>query len=224
MTGWVPTRWAPEKADVLAALADEVLHNYGHGRSIVAVDGADGAGKTHFADDLAAMLEKKGHAVFRASIDGFHRPRAERHLAGKDSPEGFYRDSFDYSTFRRVLIEPFRLGEGAAFVTAAFDHRRDATVPAKWRTGPRDAILIVDGIFLNRPELRGLWNYSIWLDVPDAVREQRLLARDGPGGVGPRYSGGMALYLAEAKPRAAASAIIDNADFDHPRRVFADSC
>lgn len=218
------TTWAPEKTSVLETLANEILHNYGRGRAIVAVDGADGAGKTHFADELAAMLEKMGHAIFRASIDGFHRPRAERHLAGKDSPEGFYRDSYDYSTFRRVLIEPFRMGEGAAFVTAAFDHRRDAPVPAKWRTGPHDALLIVDGIFLHRPELRGLWNYSIWIDAPEEIRKERLVARDGEGAIGPRYSGGMALYLKEASPREAASAIIDNSDFTRPRREFADSC
>ena len=49
-------RWHPEKKDVLDALAAEILHNYGKGRAIVAIDGMDGAGKTHFADDLAIAL------------------------------------------------------------------------------------------------------------------------------------------------------------------------
>jgi uridine kinase len=217
-------RWQPDKKDVLDALAAEIVSLYGSGRVVVAIDGIDGAGKTHFADDLAATLVATGHAVFRASIDDFHRSRAERHARGADSPEGYYRDSFDYSTFRRVLMEPFRLGGSTAFVTAAFDHRRDAPVPAKWRTGPRDAILIVDGIFLLRPELAGLWNYSVWLDVPRETAEERMLARDGASESVERYRGGQELYLAEASPRTAASAIIDNRDFEHPRRVFADSC
>ena len=46
-----------------------------------------------------------GHAVFRASVDRFHRPRAERYVRGEDSAEGYYRDSFDYDLFRRVLID-----------------------------------------------------------------------------------------------------------------------
>ena len=216
-------RWTPQKKDVLEALAADILHNYSRGRVIVAVDGVDGAGKSHFAADLVDALEKAGHAAFVASIDGFHRPRAERYAQGEDSPKGFYEDSYDYSTFRRVLVEPFRLGGSTAFVTAAFDHRADAQVEPKWLTAPADAILVVEGIFLHRPELRGLWNYSIWLDVPAAVAEQRLVDRDGPSGVGARYVGGQKLYAKE-KPSSRATAIIDNADFEHPRRVFADSC
>jgi uridine kinase len=80
-----------------------------------------------------------------------------------------------------------------------------------WQTAPRDATLIVDGIFLNRPELRALWNYSIWLDGPEEPAT-------------PRAAGAHALYQAEADPRARASAIVDNSDPEHPLRTFADSC
>jgi len=217
-------RWTPQKKDVLAALADDILHNYGKGRVIVAIDGVDAAGKTRFAADLASALESKGHAVVQASIDGFHRTREQRHARGRDSAEGFYRDSYDYATFRRVLIEPFRMGGSAAFVTAAFDHRSDSQVEPKWITAPADAILLVDGIFLNRPELRGIWNYSIWLEVPAEVAMERLLDRDGDNGVSKRYSDGQKLYKKEAKPSSHATALIDNSDYDHPRRIFADSC
>jgi uridine kinase len=216
-------RWTPQKKDVLAALADDILHNYGRGRAIVGIDGVDGAGKSHFAADLVEALTDKGHAAVLASIDDFHLPRAERYLQGEDSPRGFYEDSYDYSTFRRVLIEPFRMGGSAAFVTADFDYRADVQVEPKWITAPADAILVVEGIFLHRPELRGLWNYSIWLDAPAAVAEARLLERDGDSGVSARYTGGQKLYAKE-KPSSRATAIIDNTDFAHPRRVFADSC
>ena len=62
----------------------------------VAIDGVDAAGKTTLADALAGVLIQRGRAVIRASIDGFHRPRAERHRQGANSPEGYYADSFDY--------------------------------------------------------------------------------------------------------------------------------
>lgn len=214
----------PARKVLLESLSAEILHQYGRGRTIVAIDGPDGAGKTRFADDLASVVRTSGHPVFRASIDDFHRPRAERHVRGKDSPDGVYRDSFDYSALRRVLIEPFRLGGSTAFVTAIFDLGRDAQVEPKWLTGPDDAILIIDGIFLNRPELRGLWNYSVWLDVPAEIAEARLTGRDGGSSTSSRYSGGQAIYLEEADPRSAATAIIDNGDFEAPRRVFADRC
>lgn len=216
--------WTPLKRDTLDSLADEFLHNYSRGRTLLAVDGIDGAGKTRFADALAERLGRGGHAVFRASIDAFHRPRAERCARGADSPEGFYLDSYDYALFRRVLIEPFRMGGSTGFVTAAFDHRSDTQVEMVWKTGPADATLIIDGIFLHRPELRGLWNWSIWLEVSEEVAAARMLERDGAPAPTRRYSGGQALYVAEAAPRARASAIVDNNDYDHPRRVFADSC
>jgi uridine kinase len=212
------------RSEVIAALADEILHNYGKGRAIVAVDGLDGAGKTVFADALAAQLGIGHRAVFRASIDDFHQSRARRYARGKESPEGFYRDSYDYPTFKRVLTEPFRTGWIGSFNLKAFDLKRDLPFPPVWSSGPRDALLIVDGIFLNRPELRGIWNFSIWLEVDPEVAAERMLERDGSPVNPERYSGGQAIYLAESGPREAATAIIDNNDFDHPRRIFADSC
>ena len=160
----------------LRGLADEIMHNYGHGRTIVAIDGALQSGKTAFGDDTA---------------------------------ERYYRYGFDYSLLRRVLVEPFRLGGSTGFVTKAFDPQRGIQVLPKWETGPIDATLIIDGRFINRPELRGLWNYSVFLDSAPV---------DGPDGDADR------LYFAEASPRTQATAIIDNSTPATPRRVFADSC
>ena len=65
----------------------------------------------------------------------------------------------------------------------------------------------------------------MWLDVPYEVAYARMALRDGcdPDPEAPsnsRYRLGQQLYLDEADPVAAASAIIDNADLAHPRRVY----
>jgi len=159
---------------LLRDLRDEISHNYGVGRTIVAVDGIGGSGTAEFADGLAEVFREQGRAAFRASIDDFHRPRTERYRRGDSDPHGFYEDSFDYSLFRRVLIEPYRLGGSAGFQLVGFDERRDQTAQSAWVTAPRDAVLIVDGVFLNRDELRGLWHYSIRLDVPYSEAYRRL--------------------------------------------------
>jgi uridine kinase len=215
------------------SLRDEVRHNYRAGRVIIAIDGVDGAGKTTFADGFAETFAENGVAVYRASIDDFHRPRAERYARGRTSPEGFYRDSFDYATFRRVLVDPFRDGTQTSgttgFQLAAFDVVRDTPVETQWVTAPRDAVLIIDGIFLNRPELRGLWDWSAWLEVPFDVAYARMALRDGcdPDPLAEsnrRYYEGQFLYLRDAQPKTTASAIVDNADLAHPRRVYQDFC
>ena len=84
-------------------------------------------------------------------------------------------------------------------------------------------------MFLHRPELRGLWNWSVWLDVPVDVAFQRMALRDGsdPSPSAPsnaRYRDGQELYLKEAQPRTEADVIVDNTDLAHPHRVFADYC
>lgn len=208
---------------LLDALTDELLALHPRGRIMVAIDGVDGAGKTRFADDWAPVLRGRGTAVVRASIDGFHQPRAARYARGRESAEGYYRDSFDLEALRGRLVEPFRSGE-EELATAVFDHASDAAVDERESGIPRDAVLLLDGVFLHRPELRKLWNWTIWLDVPPEVRDARLRDRDGEHSVAPRYTEGQYLYEKDANPRRAAAVIIDNADPAAPRRLFDDFC
>lgn len=220
-------RWAPLRRDVIAATVDEILGNYRRGRIAIGVDGRTASGKSTFADDLAREFERRGFATARASLDDFLKPAEERYARGRYSPEGYYRDAYAYDVFRRVLIEPFRLGGSAAFVTAAYDRVRDAPIEPKWRTGPDDIFLIVDGGFLDRQDLRGVWNYAIWLDADAEVRAERLRERDGiepDSELAARYEGAHDLYERDAHPREAAIALIDNTDPEHPRRIFADAC
>jgi uridine kinase len=224
-------RWAPQRRDVLEATAAEILHNYGKGRAMIAVDGPTGAGKTTFANDLADALRKTNesgqkHDVFRASIDDFLNTSALRYAQGRDSAKGRYEDAYNYSLFRRVLVDPFQMNGSTGFQLAGFDERRDQPLESRWVTGPADAILVVDGSYLLRPELRGLWNIAIWLDADGPVRDDRILERDGiePASArAARYAGAYKLYK-KTKPRDAASIVIDNTVPDHPRRVFLDSC
>lgn len=65
---------------VLRDLADHIVALRPGERVTVAVDGFDGAGKTVLADQLAEVIgavDGSRH-VLRVSIDGFHRPKAQR--------------------------------------------------------------------------------------------------------------------------------------------------
>src|SRR5262245_13604907 len=94
----------------------------------VAIDGVDAAGKTTLADELAELLVEHGRPVIRASIDGFHRPRADRYRQGANSPEGYYADSFDYDALRSALLQPLGPQGSRRFRRAVFDYRTDTPI------------------------------------------------------------------------------------------------
>jgi len=202
--------------DTLAARITGIM---GQGLTMVAVDGVDGAGKTMFADALAARLERDGVTVVRTGIDHFHNPRAVRYARGKDSPEGFYRDSFNLEALRELLLFPARID--MPFKVAAFDHRADRPVASNPLRVPLPAVLIFDGLFLHRKELRDEWDLTIYLDVPFEVSYARMAKRDGsdPDPRAPanrRYFEGQQLYFREANPQREADILIDYADYDAP--------
>lgn len=171
-------------------------------RLLIAIDGVDGAGKTTFADALADRIDRR---VIRASLDAFHNPEEIRYSRGRDSPEGFYLDSFDLDALMLLLLRPFAAGE--PFCRRVFDYRSNRRVPKVMEDAPADAALVLDGLFLHRPELRHWWDLSVLLDVPPATAGQRLLKRDGriPH---QRYVRGQQLYFADAKPREHASLVL----------------
>lgn len=215
------------RRELLRTLAAEIADRPAGPTSLVAVDGVDGAGKTIFADQLAAELGARlaasGRTVIRASADDFHHPRAIRYRRGRQSPEGFWLDSYDYARLRADLLDPLRAGRGR-FRTAAHDLRTDAPVDAPARAVRDGHVLVFDGLFLHRDELRAYWTYSIFLDVPFAVSAARMAARDGTPAdpADPalaRYVGGQLRYLAACRPQQRATVVIDHSDVDAPRRI-----
>lgn len=189
----------------------------------VAVDGVDGAGKTTFADELAAALHERGRTVIRASVDGFHAPREVRYQRGRASPEGFYRDSYDYAGLRSALLDPLGPGGSGRYRTAILDHVTDAPVGMPELVAAEGSIFILDGLFLHRPELRDVWDDSVFLHVDFEVSVPRGAAR-GPGYGSPdpmaesnrRYVEGNRLYFQEAEPQRHAGVMVDNNDLNHP--------
>jgi uridine kinase len=219
--GGVPAHDAAEEVRgrdaVLRLIAEEILGVGAATVTRVAVDGVDGAGKTTFADELAATLEPSGRQVMRVSADDFLNPRSVRYRLGRASPEGFFLDSYDYEALHRLVLEPLASGGSRRFKRRAFDLQADEPIEAAEETAASDAILVLDGLFLHRDELYGLWDYSVFLDVDFAVSVARCAAR-GTGWASPdvdapsnrRYVGGQQLYLSRCAPQRRATRVIDN--------------
>lgn len=193
---------------MLAGLAEHLTRRPVPHTLRVAVDGPDAAGKTWLADDLARVLRRR-REVIRASVDGFHRPAAVRRRRGPLSAEGYYRDSFDHEAIVASVLRPLGPGGDGRYLPAAYDHRLDEAVPPSYRQAGASAVLLFDGVFLLRPELRDHWDVALYLHVEPEETLRRALDRDlelfGSAAVvrqryRERYLPGQDLYRAEARP------------------------
>lgn len=212
-----------ERAAFLAELTHRIVATRPRGIARIAITGVDGAGKTSLANELAPLIDPH-RPLIRASIDGFHNPRAVRHARGRTSPEGFYRDSFNLAEFRKALLDPLGPGGSGRYRVAAYDHRMDSAVEVAEATAPANAVLLVDGIFLQQPELDGVWDLTIFLDVPFAQTFARMAVRDGSPAdetdpVNQRYRQGQQLYLAECQPQVRAHILVDYTNLAAPEIV-----
>jgi len=191
----------------------------------VAVDGVDAAGKTTLANELAAAIESLGRRVIRASVDGFHHPAAVRRKRGLLSPDGYFHDSFNYPALVDALLQPLCPGGTRLYRRAVFDFRSDQAVEMPAEKAEEDMLLMLDGVFLLRPELRDYFDFSIFVHADFDVTLKRAEARDLEqfGSVEEvrrryleRYIPGQRLYLASVRPEAFASVVIDNSDLSSP--------
>ena len=187
----------------------------------VGVDGVDGAGKTCFADELAGVLRRRGRPVVRVRVDDFHCVRVIRYRRGRWSPSGFWLDSFDYRRLWSEVLTPLGPGGDRRYRPAGHDLQTDQVLHPPLRTAPAGAVVVVDGVFLHRPELDGAWEFSIFLDVDFAETARRMAIRDGsePDPEHPsmaRYVRAQRHYLASCRPEQRADIVVDNTALDAP--------
>ena len=144
----------------------------------VAIDGRSGSGKTTFAEELAAELRRSGREVIRASVDGFHHPAAVRHRQGRLSANGYYEDARDHDAIRTLLLDPLGPGGSLRYAVQSFDLETDVPIAPVFQQASDNAILIMDGTFVQRPELRPAWDFVIFLDVAAEEARRRGIERD----------------------------------------------
>jgi uridine kinase len=199
--------------DPVAQVARWALGAAGPGRFRLGVDGVDGAGKTTFGRALAAALGVAGRPATSVPADRFLHPRAVRHARGRHDPLGFYRDSYDDAALVRDLLVPFGPGGDGWYRTASLDLATDRPVAPEPVRAADDEVLVLDGLFLQRPAVRARLDAVVFLDVPFATTYRRMAERDGcdPDPEHPanrRYRLGQQLYLDEHRPAEVADLVV----------------
>jgi len=141
------------------ALVTEILQCPGPVR-LVAIDGPGGAGKTTFAERLAAAAD--GAPIVRT--DDF---------ASADSPIDWW------PRLLAEVIEPLSRGDRGRY--QRYDWSTDTL--AEWCIVERAPIVIIEGVSTGRREWVEHLSFVIWIETPSALRLQRGIERDGPSAV-----------------------------------------
>lgn len=146
-------------------LAKEVLDRPARLGSVrlVVVDGPSGAGKTTFADRLAAALSAERLEVAVVHTDDL--------VNGWDDQFGFRE------RLGRLVLAPLREGHPARY--RAYDWDRGAF--GEELTLPVPDVLVVEGSTSTDAVPRGELSLSVFVDAPGPARLARALARDGAG-------------------------------------------
>ena len=139
--------------------------------TLVAIDGLTCAGKSTLADQVAGGLQDA--AV--VGLDSFYRPLAteERTTLG---PQESYDRYFDWERLRREVLVPLSMHSRARY--RRYDWVTDSI--AEWHEIEPRGVVIVEGVYSTRPELRPYFGVTVYVDAPREVRLARLLDRGYP--------------------------------------------
>lgn len=193
--------------------------------TLVAIDGFDAAGKTRLSKELVFPLRRKSRQVVTVSLDDFQNPTQIRYRRGRNSPEGYYYDSFNYDAFIGNVLKPLRDSENRRIRRTLFSISTNMEVNSDYESVAEDAIVLCDGIFLMRPELMDFWDITIFVDITLDTALQRVVEREirNYGSYETikqmyeqRYFAGQKIYFDRCHPYQRADLIIDNNDIRNP--------
>lgn len=147
-------------------------------RKILGVVAPPGAGKSSFAQALHAAFAQQMQVV---PMDGFHLANSELARLGRSGRKGA-PDTFDAAGFVH-LLQRLR-GQQAGETIYAPDYRREheEAIAGAIAVEASTALVVTEGNYLLLDEgawcqVRGVVDEIWYLDVSDAVRQQRLLSR-----------------------------------------------
>ncbi len=142
---------------------------------LVAIDGASSAGKTTLAEHI--LNHRPSYSIVH--VDDFYRHIDSEAMANLTPEQGYHRH-FEWERLRDEVLHPLLQGRTCRF--RRFDWEK--MQPGKWaEVTPRDVVMI-EGVYSFRPEIRQFYSFAIFVDLPRDIRLRRSLNR-APAGFGP---------------------------------------
>jgi len=171
---------------------------------LIALDGPSAAGTSTLA--LAVGLRLSASVV---AGDDFYRDMPEEQRWTLTATQGV-AEYFDWQRLRHEVLEPLRAGRAARY--RPFSWRPEGGLDDRVVTVDPAPIVVLEGVYAARPELRDLLDLTVLVETPADERHRRQIARGhGNDAWWPRWGMAEDHYFTAIRPRASFDLVVSGA-------------
>lgn len=166
---------------------------------LVGIDGCSAAGKSTLAHFLILYLSH----VTIVHGDDFYRVMNEGERAALDGAGG-YRFYYDWQRLERDVLQPLSHRHVARYQAYTWNTGR----LGEWVEVQPQGIILVEGVYTTRPELRAYFDITMFVETNFALRMHRQGERTDPSDWVARWEAAEAYYLHQHQPQKGVDLIV----------------
>ncbi|MDE6626767.1 MAG: uridine kinase [Lachnospiraceae bacterium] len=157
-------------------ICNSILKNLDKNITVIGIDGLGGAGKSTISEKICAELEDSDVHIILLHIDDFIHVREVRYNLAYPDWQCYYDLQWRYDYFIEI-INKIKSGTDNHIRVELYDKDNDCYAVQCYDVIEK-TVVIVEGIFLQRKELQGIFDYMVYIDIPEEIRMKRVLKRD----------------------------------------------
>ncbi|RXJ00230.1 hypothetical protein DS745_11900 [Anaerobacillus alkaliphilus] len=193
-------------SDITTLLNNIPKLEYGK-RFILGIDGLSRSGKTTLVSQLKELVDERGIPTCVFHIDDHIVERKRRYDTGHDEWYEYYQLQWDAEWIKLNFFE--KLATAKQLQLPMYDSHTDSH-RVEVNEIPDNCLIIVEGVFLQRKEWRGYFDFFVYLDCPrqERFRRENVITQSNIEKFKKRYWKAEDYYLESETPMEKADLII----------------
>lgn len=150
---------------------------------LIGIDGISGSGKTTTSENVSRTLEQLGYRVHKISFDNFWSSTEDCRAMRFNPEKPIVGSDYRWQKLRDEILIPLHEKKPVNCVvnddSVEVDHFCAVDVISYDNLLAENDVIIVEGVFIVRDELRKYYDYSIFIKSPRKISFDRVLEREG---------------------------------------------